>query len=501
MARWTIVGTGHEPGLNSLRVIASTSVPDHIYMSWAPYRPIQQEIWRRVRGKLIFCGYKYIWDTPTTVQQQPEGDTLAHWFYLTNLEAGSEVWYYLHAPNPPSLYETQGPLMHVHLLKPPSWSTCLYFASREKGMFRTSDFSGPGGPQPTWVPDNAGLPFYDIRQACADPWDPYHRRFVICHEDVYRMDNDYTQEPAIATRVLAQWEAVYLTGGLPGHIDWLANSPNFPGHFYALFTRDIPGAARYCIKTQDYGLTWTAHLIQGILFSYHSGNIMAGDFQGDSPHLPGHVLYAAYIGGSLSNPHAAISTDEGETWTPISTFATAVGSWEPRLYVDPANHGTVYIGAASLSADLWRSTDHGASWALADDGNHLGIAISPTTIYSTMGTRQSDPAAIRVIASRHIWLSSDFGLIWRDQGESQYDTAHMHFCDHAPDFLYLARTFQPLHPTGLYAYHTLFVSDDEGSNMFGKSGTHAHLPDGGGDSIPYDCGGVSQQGVLTLPYT
>jgi len=115
MSRWTLTSLQHLITTTTLHVLASTSVADHLFMSWALYRPAQHPIWRTVRGKDIFCGYKYIWDTPNLEEQTEPGDTLAHSFYITGIPPGSELWYYLHAPNPPSPYETQGPLMHVLL--------------------------------------------------------------------------------------------------------------------------------------------------------------------------------------------------------------------------------------------------------------------------------------------------------------------------------------------------------------------------------------------------
>ncbi|MGB6837772.1 MAG: hypothetical protein WBF66_08720, partial [Dehalococcoidia bacterium] len=420
MARWTIVGTGHEPTLTTLYVVASTSVEDHLFMSWALYRPAQHEIWRRVRGKRIFCGYQYIWDTPNLEEQTPAGNTLAHWFYLTGIPAGSEVWYYLHAPNPPSLYETQGPLMHVHLLVAPSWCTRAYFASRTKGMFRTTDFSGPGGPQPTWTPDNAGLPSYDIAQACPDPFDAYHRRFVICHGDVYRMDNNFIDRPSTATRVLAQWEAAALCETVGGDILWIAPNHNYPGHFYVLFMPPYGQEAAFCLRTLDYGASWTAHLIEAEPFHYRVCNILAGVDQGSSPHPAGHVLYTHLILHSGGEPFTYRSFDEGETWTPTPSNPPGAGIWRPRLYIETADQSILYLGSLEEPANLYRTLDHGDTWQLCDGGNNLGIHITPTADYGTMGTPHSDPSALRVLTARHIWQSSNFGIIWRDQGQTQY---------------------------------------------------------------------------------
>ncbi len=496
---WLILGTGHEIGFTSLHVYASTSTEDHLYMAWALHKPVEREIWRIVRGKRVFCGIKYIWDTPYIAEQSQEGDTLFHSFYISGLPALRSVWYYLNAPAGPYGYEIQGPLMHVELLRAETWSHHAYFASRSKGMFKTRDNLAPGAPQPTWIPDNAGLPFLDIAQACPDPWDPYHRRFILVHGDVYRMDNTFIDDPATATLVLSWLDALNLTGSTDGLIHWIAGNRNYQGHFYVLFCSNYAGTGIWCLKTINYGASWTVHCVESDIRVYTAGNIMAGDAQGESPYAPGDVLYATIIYGPGGNFRVRRSFDEGESWAPTPAPTVGVSIWRPRLYVDPSDQSTLYTGAETGGRDLWRTLNHGESWSLCDQGNQLGIVIERGPLYATMGTRASDKDAIRVLKNQHIWRSSDFGEIWRDQGETQYQTPHLHYKDQAPDFLYLARIYDAPTADGLYAPHVIFVSNDEGSNMFGKAGAHPLEDHGRYDSIPYNCGGVANQGILTLP--
>lgn len=499
MPRWTIVGTGHEIGFTSLSVYASTSVADHLFMSWAYHKPIQREIWRIVRGKRVFCGHKYIWDTPNIEEQDEWGDTLVHRFHLLGLPTGTDIWYYLHSPQLPSIYECQGPLMHVILLQVPTWSYRMFCATRFKGMFRTKNFSGPGGGHPTWVTDNDGLPDPDIRQACPDPFDPYHRRFVVGLSHVYRMDNLFLDEPSLATRVLSQAQAIALTGSPGGLILWIAGNANHQGHFYALFRADVGSTGIWCLKTTDYGESWTAHNIDATIWSFNAGNIMAGDLQGESPYPAGDVLYASLDVGVGGNLVVARSLDEGETWAHAPAEPVGDGLYEPRLHVDPADQGIVYVSGGTGGVDLWRSVNHGATWSLIDDGNHLRIVISPGANIGTMVTRRIDSDEIRVLSDLHLWKSSDFGIIWRDQAQCQYPTRLLHVGQDSYDYLYLGRTVNAANDPTLFRAHVIFVSIDEGSNMFGKSGAHAFQDDGGGDSIPWNCGGVAQQGILSLP--
>ncbi len=497
---WIIVGQGIEVGFTWLRIFSSTDVEDHLYMAWATWPPTQREIWRTVRGVRIFCGIKYIWDTPNICEQAEEGDTLIHRFYISGLPTMSTIYWYLNAPGGPYGLEIQGPLQHTDLLQLPAWSTRAYFASKLMGMFKTDDLSGPGGPQPTWIPDNDGLPFLDISQATPDPWDPYHRRFVICHGDVYRMDNIFIEEPATATLVLSEADAVALADANPGEIRWIAGNPNYLGHFYVLFLCDPGTAGAWCHKTQDYGESWTTTQLSPALASYTAGNIMAGTDQGSSPYPPGDALYAATLLGATGNPDIFRSYDEAETWTQCPNIPVGTGTWPPRLHVDPSDQSSLYIGGATPGVKLYRSIDHGTSWALCDAGNDLGISLQPGVNYGVMTTRQSNPSEIRVLKNSHIWKTSDWGLIWRDQAATQFLVRQLLYRDSAPDFLYLARNTSGSLPDGLYREHVFFVSIDEGSTMFGKAGAHADQPDGGGDSIPRLCGGAAHEGILTLPW-
>ncbi|MBA7540168.1 hypothetical protein ES705_32462 [subsurface metagenome] len=126
--------------------------------------------------------------------------------------------------------------------------------------------------------------------------------------------------------------------------------------------------------------------------------------------------------------------------------------------------------------------------------------MAATTYVDTMLTRESNPDEVRVLYASHIWKTSDWGLIWRDQAHTQFTVNHIRYRDSAPDFLYLARNTSGPLPDGLYREHVLYVSIDEGSTMYGKAGAHADQADGGGDSIPRLCGGAAEEGILTLPW-
>lgn len=99
----------------SITIVVDTSTPDHLFTSWAYHQPRRAKVYKTVRGVLIHCGYEYIWDTPTIVEQTESGDTTEHTFYLENLTKLSTIWWYTWAPDGPYGLQCQGPLLHREL--------------------------------------------------------------------------------------------------------------------------------------------------------------------------------------------------------------------------------------------------------------------------------------------------------------------------------------------------------------------------------------------------
>lgn len=112
MTWWTLRSMYLGPGFNSAALNCVTSAPDHLYVAFAPWMPMRQVITRRYRGIDRACGYWYIWDTPTIVEQQLPGDTDFHLFLLSDLTPNTTYWGYMFAPDGPYGQEIQGPLFH-----------------------------------------------------------------------------------------------------------------------------------------------------------------------------------------------------------------------------------------------------------------------------------------------------------------------------------------------------------------------------------------------------
>ncbi len=499
MARWTLTSLIHIPTATSLRVGATTNKEDHLWMSWSYTRPGRTPIYRTVRGKMIFCGYKYVWDTPAVEEQTAAGDTLGHIFYLTNLVSESRIWYYLHAPNPPSEWETQGGLQFVDLIHAAPPGSYLYFASKLKGMFMTTTFSDIGEDQPVWVPDNVGLPWLDISQAVLDPFIPDHYRYVICHGHLYRMYNAEDFGPANSITILTQPEALALTGCAAGKIVWVQPNARHSGMLHVLWSGTPAPCSYWHLLTLDYGDHWTAHLIIAATGSESAGNIMPGFNKGTSPYAEGDVVYAAINLGLFDTPTLARSLDQGATWTTMDAGDVAHGIFRPRIHVDPADQSVVYIGCDPAFHKLYRSQDHGDTWDRVDQGEAISPSLDSPGYYQAIRTHPANPNLVRVFRRFHVYTSHDYCASWQNVVNLAEPCAEGRFTNPNPNLLYLAKVVSGTPPPYDHGASVLFISADDGLSLYPKAGAHAYLADGGGDSIPYNCGGVANDGILIVP--
>lgn len=499
MTWWVLTSHTASPTHNSIAISATTNHPDHLWLAWSYTKPAQIPIYRTIRGVTLPCGYRYLWDTPAIVEQAEPGDTLSHSLTITGLLPEHTIWYYLWAPNGPFGREIQGPLMSCTTLPAPLFPAYAYAATKNKGWYRTASFSPIGEPQPTWLPDNAGLPDLVILCAALDPFQPLLLRYSLTATTVYRHDNPTPGAAATATPLLTLAQVGTLTGQPGGTFSWLTASPHYPGHLYVVYIPKIGHFAGWCLKTIDYGLTWTAHVIHTHQTHYGSGNLLAHRGSGAAPFTTGQVLYIPLIIAVFVAPRVLRSLDEGVTWSLCPTQPPGDGAYRTRLHDHPTDNAILWTVGNATVFDLFATYNHGTTWALADAGNHLGIIIAPVTYTRTMATALTSPLTHRITKANRIWKTTDDCLTWTDQGPLQYNAVYQRQVTSNPDLLALGRhsTAQQGPPT--YYWHVLFLSLLEGTTMYGKAGLHPNLPDGAGDSIPYNCGGLTENGLLICP--
>lgn len=113
MPWWVLTFLDNSRAWTSLFTQAQTNRADHLFMSWSHHKPSRTRIYRTVRGAIIFCGYKYTWNTPNVVEQNQSGDTIDHTFSPISLQPTDHVWYYLWSIAGPYGQPCQGPLIHI----------------------------------------------------------------------------------------------------------------------------------------------------------------------------------------------------------------------------------------------------------------------------------------------------------------------------------------------------------------------------------------------------
>jgi len=507
MTWWILTQYLPETTYNSATMNGYTNFADHLFMSWAYYKPVRQPLFRTIRGKIVRCGFKYIWDTPNLAEQTQPGDTIFHRFRLLNLTPGSTIWYYIWAPDGPYGNQIQGPLLHLTLPLAPYWPKKMYVATRARGVYYTRTFTGPEGDNPKWVQLNEGLDSTLVWQLAWSLLAPYARLYAIAgpaaERILYRLEPDPIPwwwpltsgsfppwEPLLTTE-----QACTLTGSVSGELCWVTTDANHPGYTYVLFNSGLTDTGTWCLRSVNYGDSWTAHSIYAGIFNYRAGNIVAGLRQTAPPGPPAHTLYASLNIGA--GGHAAIyfSNDLGTSWSQQDSIGVTIQV--PRCTVDPTNLETVYMTAFINPGDpyeLFRSQTQGTNLVECDGALHLGFFID--LHHGQMWINPANRADIRVLTDNDYYRTTDTWSTWSDPASVAVPVSRLSIIPHSPDYLYLARHTSAPDPPNPPSQHVLFISDDGCTTLWSKCGAHAHLPDGGGDSIPYNCGGVALDGIL-----
>jgi len=499
MSWWVLTWYQQIRDYENLRVWSQTDQTAHLLMKWAHIKPSRTPINRVLRGKIVFCGYRYKWDSPNLAEQIEFGDTRHHTFHLPDIDPSRYVWYYLFSPIGPYGLEVQSPLMVSPPLIPRLWTTTAYVGTRSKGVFFTRNFTGPGGPQPTWKPLNAGLVSLHCWQLHADPLGVEHRQYAITGESPARIL--YRRFPYTSyawQNILSTPAAEAITGGSNGCLRWVASSINRPAYLYVLFTCDFPPTAAFLLRSPDYGDSWTAHPIYAEGDIYEGGNLEIGILQGTSPYPAGDLLYAVLHAYPEGYSMVWRSFNNGATWT--YGDHNSLPYHVARLLVDPTDQSVSYLGGYGTMAvprTLWRSTDHADNYANITPGLSLGTFVDPHRANAWIDP--TDRHFIRILQDHIFSTSTDFGASWTRHGTT-FPGCQLHTALwEQPTNLYLARDSSPPPYPFPQGTHVVFVSNDEGYTQVGKSGEHAWHPDGQGDSIPWDCGGVCHDGIQLYP--
>ncbi len=146
--------------------------------------------------------------------------------------------------------------------------------------------------------------------------------------------------------------------------------PNHPGVLFASVFQSA------LLRSSDGGASWTAissPALYSPLPSYNAAHVAFDPFRAGT-------VYAS------DSVRAAVSTDEGVTWTPLTPVDSSGGQPDPIL-PDPKREGVLY--GATRDGTVWASTDRGVTWTgKPGAGSSVMTAdLGTGAIYSVAGNR------------------------------------------------------------------------------------------------------------------
>lgn len=381
---------------------------------------------------------------------------------------------------------------------PGGWAQEVYVGTETKGVFHTEDFvTVPGeiSGVPTWTAVNTGLSVAtdDLLGLTADPFDPENRQYALMEDGIYRRVSAAAWAQQL-THAAARTLCLSATGGTFSPAGMSCNI-NREGLLAVIYNATgIPGpnpwGSALLVSTDDGG-TWARRgWIDGpTSLGASTMSLQVGAYKGSSPYAAGTVWYCTGFAGAATRLYRSL--DDGVTWTNIST---GIGNWNLDCLVDPNDQSRVFVGRGGAGSpdQVEVSTDHGATLTQYDTNasellgysnpyHHLSIAMDPRTTVR-VGTQKATGKGLNT--------TRDDGATW-DEPLAQWSDEDLgvSLIQDSPDFLYLMR--QSNSGQASDNYQTIWASLDEGRTMVPKSGANASTADtGGGDSIPYNHGGI-----------
>jgi len=402
-------------------------------------------------------------------------------------------------PEEPPAPPPAPPPIPVPPVPQPGWTKYVYLQTDNKGVFYTEDFviapDNIGG-VPTWATVNTGLNLaFGARGFRGDSFNPAKYQYSLMEDALYRRTDAGNW---VSKLTLAQ--ACTLVGtDQPDNCefgeDGLTCNINKDGYVAVIFrgNHSTVGLSKVAlIYSDDHGDTWDYHLVvqSSAIASRRPFSLVVGAYKGSSPYAAGTVIYVGVEFGGHVNIY--VSVDDGVTW---SYWEHGLGIFRHDIMVDPNDQSRVFIGGKDLY-EVWVSTDHGQAYTKYD-ANASGDLGEPRSYYH-LSVCVDSYKTVRVGStdtSQFIHRTRTDGADWLET-TPQYRPKDLKISllQASPDLLYLLAADDGVAADG---YHTIWASDNEGEVMVPKSGANCHIMDtGGGDSIPYNHGGI--RGILQL---
>lgn len=387
------------------------------------------------------------------------------------------------------------------------WRQKVYIQTRTHGVFYTDDFVVDTDfidGVPTWATVNVGLNLaFDGLGFRGDPFDPEYRQYALMEDGLYRREGGGNW-----VSVLTVAQAVAITGGDvnplrngfgPNGLNCNINREGWVGVLFWVTNLAGTMVKTVLLYSTDFGASWTEGIISNWAPTtiYLPFSLTVGAYKGSSPHGAGQVMYC----GVTSNTWLAVSTDGGATWAWGANLGLA--AYTCHILVDPSDQSRVFIGMRN-GVGPWHvavSLDHGATINDYDLNGSEPMGYGTWATYYHLSVAMDDHKTVRAGSQTgrvHIHTTRDDGARWEEPAP-QYsaNSLGISLIQDSPDFLYLLKQISAVAGPPPANCETVWASEDEGRTMVMKSGANACTIDtGGGDSIPYNCGGV--RGILEI---
>lgn len=361
-----------------------------------------------------------------------------------------------------------------------------FAATNRLGVFYSArnEFSLDGAGQPVWRTINDGLGSLGIMQFAVDPLAALDRQYCITNEDSSR-GRVYRRVSGTWSAILTLAQANTLTGSSGGYLKWVTANQSVAGRVYVGFLSNLTTNGTWVLVSPDYGESWSAYQITSTLFNYGLGSFVA---RGDVVWCG---INAAQAGGG---GRLAVSQDNGQMWMLLSTLM-GTSSWEPVVHLHPSAASVAYTsgviggGAATdPTLDLLKFSNYGASYTQPAGGTNIGYWIPQSQAHwiSLLNTQVQ-----RIVKNDMVYVTADDWAM-ATGNPATGKSVKVIVGDEVVGYFALGRILS----TTAGDPHVVFATRDDGATLVGRAGNNANVIDtGGGDSIPYNCGGITKDGL------
>lgn len=358
--------------------------------------------------------------------------------------------------------------------------TQAFIATATKGVFYCSDIVLYNDSIPVW--SSIGTNLDAIDDFDYDHYNP--KSLQICRSGT----TTYLRRPYINGD---NWSSILTTATMNTVTGKSPDSWDFGGIAYNSALKEIYVQARtvtgglgyeiYFFYSVNYGASWSAVELysSGLGQARDCGDIKVSLVSGT--YDKGNTIYVTYQSGLTSNGVIAISTNAGRTWS--SGVSLGLGGWTAAVVDDPTVQGNCYTGKDTGGVDLYRYTGHSLSGGTEIDGV-LELGISWNNLRNLWACKETSNI-LYVTKDTALWHTLNAGSTWNDE----ILEVDIRSIDGTNQHRILLGKNDSGH-TDYYNYHTVYATFDSGITIWYKDGANYMEADGGGDSIPYNNGGI-----------